>query len=74
MNNTTYSPAKIADELDDTALGRTYYGNALRVAKDFPLTDEDRSCLDRWTTGQNNSTDHISLQDIAIKIRAFTGE
>lgn len=65
-----YTAAVIADELDATALGKAYYGNALRVAKDFDcLTSEDRSVLDRWSTGAQTSADFHELQAIAIKIR-----
>ena len=38
-----YNAYRIAYELRCTALGEAYFGNALRVAKDFPgLTAEDR--------------------------------
>lgn len=65
-----YENRQIANELDATASGAAFFGNALRVAKDFAcLTPEDRSVLDRYATGQNSSDDRFRLQDIAIKIR-----
>ena len=69
-NPIKYTAAVIADELDATAQGNAYYGNALRVAKDFDcLTSEDKSVLDRWATGAQTSEDRFELQAIAIKIR-----
>lgn len=65
-----YDLARIADELDWTAQGLAYSGNALRVAKDIPgVTDVQRSLLDRYATGAQKDTDHIALQDLAISIR-----
>jgi len=65
-----YNEARIAWELECTAMGEAYYGNALRVAKDLDcVTPEDRSLLDRWATGGNGGTDHVALQDLALKIR-----
>ena len=70
----TYDHKQIAKELIDTALGNAYYGNALYVARDFQfLTDEDRFCLCRWLDGSQCKTDHVWLQDIAIKILADGG-
>lgn len=66
-----YDTQRIAYELTETALGNSYYGNALRVAKDLPeLTQEDRSVLDRYATGIQTHTDSRSLQEIASKIKA----
>jgi hypothetical protein len=65
-----YNGQRIAWELDRTALGEAFFGNALRVAKDVPcLTAEDRAVLDRFATGTNSKTDHIKLQDIARRVR-----
>lgn len=67
----SYSLDRIAWELESTALGRSFYGNALRVARDISgVTDEDRQVLDRFATGLSQGTDHVSLQDIARCIRA----
>jgi hypothetical protein len=64
-----YNAARIAWELERTAMGDGYHGNALRVAKDIPgLTDEDRALLDRYATGRNSGTDHVALQDLALRI------
>lgn len=65
-----YGAKRIAWELDATAQGQAYYGNALRVAKELPgVTAEDRSLLDRYATGANTGTDHVALQDLANRIR-----
>lgn len=64
-----YSRERIGWELERTAMGDGFYGNALRVAKDFPeLTVADRSVLDRYATGAQRGTDHVALQVIAMKI------
>lgn len=64
-----YNERRIRWELERTAAGDAYYGNALRVALDMPGVDaDDRAMLNRWATGTQNSTDHISLQDLAMKI------
>lgn len=64
-----YSPARIAWEIERTAMGDGHYGNALRVAKDLPeVTAEDRSLLDRYATGKQRGTDHVALQDLALRI------
>jgi len=69
MRNKKYSPTKIASELIATALGEAYYGNALYVAMDFPvLTADDKSVIRRWLNGKPWNTDHINLQQIALKI------
>jgi len=64
-----YSPARIAWELEQTAMGKAHFGNALRVAKDFPdMAREDRSLLDRYATGTQGNTDHVALSDLSIRI------
>ena len=64
-----YDNKQIAWELEQIALGNSYYGNALRVAKDIPgMTADDRSLLDRYATGLNSGIDHVGLQVIAIRI------
>ena len=65
-----YTRERISRELSHTASGFSYYGNALRAAKDLPeLTAEDRSLLDRWAAGGQKGMDGHALQDLAIKIR-----
>lgn len=65
-----YTPQRIAWELDRTAMGDGFHGNALRVAKDIEgITAEERATLDRWATGGQAGLDGCALQDIAIKIR-----
>ncbi len=64
-----YNEKRIGWELERTAMGDGYYGNALRVAKDIPgVTDEERSLLDRWATGRQSSSDRFRLQDLAMKV------
>ena len=74
-----YGPERIAWELDETASGRAYYGNALRVAKDFPgITPEERGVLDAWLTGRAtfDPKQNFSwpLQEIAAKLRAIPAD
>ena len=67
-----YNDYRIAWELERTALGDGFYGNALRVAKDIPgITADDRSLLDRYATGRHTGTDHVKLQDLALRIDAI---
>ena len=55
--------SRIAWELERTAQGEGFYGNALRVAKDIPgMRLEDRSMLDRYATGTQTGADHLHLQ------------
>lgn len=62
----SYDAFTIAKELNATALGEAYYGNALYVARDIPcVTHNDRQCLNRWLNGTNNSSDGWRLQDIS---------
>jgi len=69
----SYDLKQIADEIYDTAQGISYYGNSLRVAKDFPfITSMDRTILDGYLTGATIKAPfayRMGLQDIAIKIR-----
>lgn len=66
-----YNEAQIAWELERTAMGDGFYGNALRVAKDLPyLTADHRALLDRYATGCQSGTDHVALQDLALLIDA----
>lgn len=66
-----YNAARIAWELERTAVGDGFYGNALRVAKDIPgLTNDERLLLDRYATGQSCGIDHVALQSLALRIDA----
>lgn len=68
-----YNHKRIGWELERTAMGDGYYGNALRAAKDIPgLTVLDRAVLDRYATGSQHSTDHIALLDIAMRVYTDT--
>lgn len=67
----TYNEETIAYELDEIALGNSYYGNSLYVALDMPVADEnDKRMLHRYLHGSELLTDRIKLQVLAIKIRA----
>lgn len=67
-----YNRRQIAWELERTAMGDGYYGNALRVAKDLPeVTAEERSLLDRYANGLQTATDHMGLCTLALKIAAL---
>lgn len=72
----TYNRKRIAWELERTAMGDGCYGNALRVAKDFPeATPSVRSLLDRWATGkQNGLSDQTDLCAFALQIYAADKE
>lgn len=61
---------RIAWELERTAMGDGYYGDALRVAKGFPeATPSVRALLDRWATGrQNGLSDRTGLCTFALQI------
>jgi hypothetical protein len=64
-----YNARRIGWELERTAMGDSYYGNALRVAMDIPcVTDEDRAVLQRYATGAQRVPDQWRLQDIAEKV------
>ena len=61
-----YDNKQIAKELNATASGESYFGNALYVARDIDfITDNDRQCLTRYLFGNNTETDRFRLQDIA---------
>jgi len=71
-----YNLKQIASEIQATAEGRAFYGNALFVAMDFPfLTAEDKNIIDLHQTGQNrkygmdSTALRMRLQDIVVKIR-----
>lgn len=71
-----YDLNRIAYELDETANGNSYYGNALIVSMDLKfLNDEDRIILKSYLSGffehnpKNTLAFKTGLQEIAIKIR-----
>lgn len=64
-----FEAQRIIWELERTAMGDGYFGNALRVTKDVNgVTDDDRALLDRYATGAHHGTDHVALQALAMKI------
>lgn len=72
MHNQPYNATLVADELEATALGHAYYGNALSVAKSMPgITYDERAVLDRFATGTTVTMDHVRLQDVANKVRSL---
>jgi hypothetical protein len=65
----SYNAFQIAKELNATALGESYHGNALYVARDIPcVTHNDVQCLNRWLNGTNSASDGWRLQKIAGEI------
>lgn len=73
-----YNNNRIAWELQQTAMGNSYFGSALLAAQSFKdLTTDESNALLRYINGSQNSTDHISLQGIAIKVmrdQSFSGQ
>jgi hypothetical protein len=64
-----YNPKRIGWELERTALGDGYYGSAIRAAMDFDcVTPVDMTVLQRYAAGVQKGTDHIRLQEIAMKV------
>lgn len=52
-----------------TALGQSYFGEALREAYAIQaLTEHDKNVIDRYLQGNTHNADHVDLQKIAIKI------
>jgi hypothetical protein len=69
-----YDHKQIAKELEATASGESYYGDALYVALDFPwTTHNDRAMLRRYLYGSKLKTDKNHLQEFSILTR-FEGE
>ena len=67
-----YNSAKIAKELQATADGNSYYGNALYVALDHPeATKNDKQMIMRYLYGSELLADRFRLQDLAIKISNY---
>lgn len=67
-----YNLQVIARQLDETAMGDSFHGNSLRVAKDIPgVTAFQRSILDKYATGAEQTGDHLWLQALANQIRAL---
>lgn len=67
----------LADKLEQTAMGDSYFGTALGIAREIDwVTDEQRAMLYRWTLGsQRQPQDRLALCDLAIQIRdSATGE
>lgn len=68
----SYDAFTIAKELNSTALGEAYYGNALYVARDLPcVTRNGVQCLNRWLNGTNTASDGWKLQEISIYIKEW---
>ena len=66
----TYSNKQIAHDLERTALNDGFFGQALYAARDIPsVTREEKAVLIRYSVGMARDTDHIALQQLAIKIR-----
>jgi hypothetical protein len=60
----------LANKLDAIAMGETFYMCAIVEAENIKwLSLDEKACLRRYRNGNQSDTDHITLQDIAIKIR-----
>lgn len=60
----------LADMLDNIALSKSWHGDALVAAAEHDaVTFYDRIVIRRYQHGIAKATDHISLQEIAMKIR-----
>lgn len=71
----TYTALKIAQELQATAQGDAYFGNALYVARDLPcVTKNDIQCLNRWLNGTQTSVDRFRLQDMVVYITEWANK
>ena len=71
----SYDAFTIAKELNSTALGESYYGNALYVARDIPcVTHNDVQCLNRWLNGTNTASDGWRLQEISSYIKEWASK
>jgi hypothetical protein len=69
-----YDHTQIAKELEVTANGDSYYGNALYVALDLPwTTQKHKEMLQRYLHGSELLSDRFTLQDFAILTR-FEGK
>ena len=65
-----YKANKLADILDNIALGNTYSFEALIAAKRHSVTTyNDRLMLNRWTFGGWTAEDGRDLMQLAIYIR-----
>ena len=72
MSSGVYDFKHVSDELVKTAFGLSYFGNALRSAKDLPCVGpEGRSLLDKFATRLDlcDHCDREALKDLAAKIR-----
>lgn len=63
------SSRNLYERLCLTALGQSYFGEALKEAYDIQeLTEHDKNVIVRYIQGSIQNTDHMDLQKIAIKI------
>ena len=61
-----YDKHQIAKELQMTAMGEAYYGNALYVSLDIPELDRyQKKVLRRFLNGTESVADSYELQNIA---------
>ena len=60
---------KLSKTLTQIALGNYYSEKALQAAFDHPaLTEQEQRLVSRYLEGCKQSTDHMGLQEIAIRI------
>ena len=64
-----YNHKRVGWELERTAMGDSYYGNALYSAMDLHfLNKREKDCLHRYMHGSETPNDRFVLQDIANKV------
>jgi hypothetical protein len=64
-----YNHKRIGWELERTAMGDSYYGNALYSAMDLHfLNQREKDCLHRYMHGSETPNDRFVLRDIANKV------
>jgi|GEM_PF-4267618 len=66
----SFTPRRLAQQLEMIAMGEAFFGQALRAAKKLPIVDEDeKALLSRFENGTDSGIDHVSLQVVALRIR-----
>lgn len=64
--------SKLADTLDNIALGNSFSASALLEAINHPaVTFNDSQVISRYIWGTEKTGDHLALQQIAIYIREY---
>jgi hypothetical protein len=68
----SYNLKQIAKELQATAQGEAFFGNALYVARDLPIVSGNtKDMLTRWLHGTQTNADRFRLQDFVILLNSI---